>query len=133
MSFIVDYAEGLKEIRTSLADNTLINDPTNYSKLTGTVDFLLNPSLNSGEIETQMLASSNAGKYRPVEVKYLPYSDDDATTDDSGVSCDAGSQERYSISTYNADKFVYRKFTLDVNYLTQVLESGESIRGSELT
>lgn len=133
MSFITNFAEGLQAIRTSLMDNTLINDPENYNKLTGTISYLLNPSLNSGTIETIQQSTSNAGQYRPVEVKYQPHwGDEDVLTNDAGVSCDPGTQRRWQIDTYQADQFVYNSFTLDVNYLMQVLEDGESIRGSAL-
>jgi len=133
MSFIVDYAEGLQEIRTRLSDNTLINDPTNYSKLTGTIDFLLNPALNSSEIQTKMMESSEKSQYRPVQVKYQPqWGDEDLLTDDASVVCDPNNQRRWEIDTYNADLFAYNKFTLEENYLRQVLEDGESIRGSAL-
>lgn len=132
MSFIVNYAEGLQAVRTSLTDSTIINNPENYSKLTGTLDFLMNPSLNAGNIETIMRETSDASKYRPVEVKYLPYTDETAITDDSNVTCDPNNQERYQIATYNADLFAYKKTTLDINYLMQVLEDPGTVRGSEL-
>ena len=132
MALFQGYVEALLAIRSDLENNVLINDPTNYSKLTGTIDFLLNPALNSGEIESIMRATSNAGQYRPVEIKYQPqWGDEDTVTTDSSVTCTPAAQRRYNISTYNADKFVHTQFTLDIAYLREVLESG-TIRGSEL-
>jgi hypothetical protein len=127
MSFIVDWTERLQPVRTSLEQNTIINDPANYSKLTGTLDFLLNPQLNPRTIDVIQNQNADASQYRSVEVRYQPHwGDDDLVTTDGSLTCDSNNQKRDYIANYDVNLFAAYKFTLDEDYLRQNTEDGDS-------
>lgn len=126
MSFITNFSERLLAVRTMLMDNVQINNPENYSKLTGFLNFLHSP-LNVKTIDTVMRENSNNGKYRAVEVKFDPHwGDEDVVTDDSADSCNPTNQRRSFIETYNPTLFVSSKFTLDEDYVRLTTENGDS-------
>lgn len=126
MSFITDWSERLLAVRSMLMDNTLINDPENYSKLTGYLNFLFSP-LNPRTIDTIMQENSNNGKYRAVQIRYNPHwGDEDVVTDSDSDSCDPVNQRRDSISTYEPTLFVSSKFTLNEDYVRLNSEDGDS-------
>ena len=105
----------------------MINDPLNYTKLTGTLDFLLNPSLNPRTIDVIQNENANAGQYRSVEIRYQPHwGTEDTVTTDSSVTCTKNNQRRESINNYDVDLFVHTKFTLEEDYVRQNTENGDS-------
>lgn len=129
MAFRVGWTEALQAVRTSLMDNTQINDPENYSKLVGTMDFLFNPDLNPRTIDTIMQQTADASQYRPVEVRYQPHwGTHNLVTDDSSVNCNAVAQDREYLQTYNADLFVQDKFTIQEDYARENTEDGDSLQ-----
>jgi hypothetical protein len=120
MSFIIAFTEKLQAVRTDLADNTKINDPLNYSKKTGTIDFLANPVLNPRTIEAIQRENSGRSEYRPVEIQYQPHwGTEDLVTLDSGVVCAKNNQRRDTIVTEEPDLFAYHKFTLEENFIRE--------------
>lgn len=129
MSFITDFSERLLAVRTSLADNTQINDPENYSKLTGFMNYLFSP-INPKTIDTVMQENSFEGQYRAVDVRYQPHwGDDDTVTDDANDTCDKVDQRRDFIATYEPNLFVSSKFTLEEDYLRMNTEDFDSAQG----
>ena len=127
MSFYTEWAERLQASRIWLQDATQINDPQNYSKLTGTIDFLLNRTLNPNTIEVIQQNNSNAGQYRTVEIRYNPHwGNDDLATTDSSVTCSKNDEKRDELATYNVDLFAHHKFTLNEDYLRDNTENGDS-------
>jgi hypothetical protein len=127
MAFYTAWTEKLQSVRTRLEENTMINDPLNYSKLTGTLDFLLNPSLNPRTIDVIQNQNSAAGQYRSVEIRYQPHwGDEDTVTTDASASCTSNNQRRDTIGSYDVDLFVHTKFTLDEDYIRQNSEDGDS-------
>ena len=127
MSFYTAWVERLQAARTQLSQNVQINDPENYSKQTGYLDFLLNPNLNPRTIDVVQTQNSNAGQYRSVEIRYQPHwGTDDLVITDSSLTCDANNQKRDYISNYDVNLFAAYKFTLDEDYIRQNTENGDS-------
>jgi hypothetical protein len=128
MAFYQSLVEALQPVRTMLSDNTQINDPENYSKLTGMLNFLFDPNINPRTIDTIMQASSDVSKYRPVEVKYEPHwGTHNLVTDDSLATCTAPNNDRFYIQQYNADLFAEDKFVIPENYAREALEDGTNL------
>jgi len=126
MAFFTDWTEKLQAVRTALADNVQINDPENYSKLTGFMNYLFSP-INPKTIKTVMQDSADKSTYRPVQVKYQPHwGDEDVVTSDSSDSCDPVDQRRSSIQTLEPNLFISSKFSLDEDYLRQNTEDWSS-------
>lgn len=126
MSFIVDWTERLLAVRTNLADNTQINNPENYQKLTGFLNYLHSP-INPKTIDTVMQANSDNGQYRAVQVKFQPHwGDEDVVTADSDSNCDPVDHRRSQIATYEPTLYVSSKFTLDEDYLRMTTEDFNS-------
>jgi hypothetical protein len=113
MAVNLSLAEALKATETNLSENVGVNDPTHYEKDLGLLKFLMG-STNKRTISTKMGEAGNAGKYRPVEVRYLPKKgQDDVSEAASGYSCDRGTTRREIIDTYNPTLWASDKFTLD--------------------
>lgn len=131
MSFYTDWAEKLQAARTMLTDNVQINDPRNYAKLTGMLNYLLGPQ-NPKTINAIQQSNSNSGQYRSVEIKYTPHkgTSNVITTDSSG-NCNKVSQRRDFISTYQPNLYVEDKFTIEENWLRDNRENSEAV-GSRL-
>lgn len=107
-------------------DNVQINNPENYSKLTGFMNFLHSP-INTKTIDTVMQANSDNGKYRAVQIKFEPHwGDQDVVTDDSADNCNKTNQRRSTIATYEPNLFVSSKFTLEEDFLRLTTEDGDS-------
>ena len=113
MAVNLGLTEALQAIQTDLANNVGTNDPSNYAKMLGTNDFIFGAS-NPRTINTNMGAASADGKYKPVEIRYLPKkgNDDeiDAITD---YSCTRGTTRREIIETLNPTLVAGDKFTVD--------------------
>ena len=113
MSVNLRLVEAIQEVETDLAENVNVNDPTDYRKLTGFMDYLLSP-VNPRTITTKMGEAGNAGKYRPVEIRTLPKKGDGDIIDAIGdYSCTRGTTRREIINTYNPTLVAGDKFTLD--------------------
>ena len=127
MSFTTAWVERLQAARTQLSQNTIINDPENYTKQTGFLDFLLNPALNPRTIDVIQQNNSRSSQYRSVEVRYQPHwGTEDLVTTDSSLTCDKTNQRRDYIENYDVDLFVSYKFTLNEEYIRQNTENGDS-------
>lgn len=113
MAVNLGLVEALQAIQSDLANNVGINDPSNYSKMLGFNDFIFGAG-NPRTINTNMGTASADGKYKPVEIRYLPKkgNDDeiDAITD---YSCSRGTTRREIIETLNPTLVAGDKFTVD--------------------
>ena len=114
MSFYANLTEALQAVRTELGDRgRQINEPDNYQKLTGTLNWLFSPD-NPDMIQKIMRATSDASKYRPVEIAYNQYKGTgDMVTTDASASCAAVDPRRKKIQTLNPTLFAMDKFTID--------------------
>lgn len=127
MGFNVAWAERIQNTRTNLADNVMFNDPTNFMKLTGTLDYLFNTTLNPRTIDVIQNQNANDGKYRTVDIRYTPYDGtDNLITNDASSNCNKVNQRRDSLSSYDVTLFAEAKFTLEKNYVRQNTENGDS-------
>lgn len=127
MSFYNGFAEALQSVRTALSQNTNINDPQNYSKQIGFLNYLFS-SVNPRTINTIMQETSNASKYRPVQIKYTPHKGTgDLVTTDSSITCAKTNQRRDYINTYQPTLIASDKFTLEENWVRETLENGQSL------
>lgn len=110
-----------------LSANTQINDPENYGKLTGMLNFLFSPQ-NPRTINVIQQSNSNSSKYRSVEIKYTPHKGtSELVTNDSSFACAKTEQRRDYIDTYQPTLFAGDKFTLEENWVRQNLEDPERI------
>jgi hypothetical protein len=113
MAVNLSLTEALQAVQTDLKDNVGINDPSNYQKMLGFSDFLLGPA-NPRTINTTMGTASADGKYKPVEIRYLPKKGNDDELDAIGdYSCARGTTRREIVETLNPTLFAGDKFTLD--------------------
>ena len=113
MAVNLGLTEALQAIQTDLANNVGANDPSNYSKMLGFNDFIFGAS-NPRTITTEMGRAGDGGKYKPVEIRYLPKKGNedelDAATD---YSCSRGTTRREIVETLNPTLFAGDKFTVD--------------------
>jgi hypothetical protein len=123
MSFIIDWNERLQYTRMWLDDVAQQNNPRNYSKLTGCMNYLFSPS-NPKTIHTEMVRQSENSEYRGVVIRYQPHDCDSVETDQTQTNCDAVAIHREYLQTVEPDLFVETKFTLTENYVRQNKEQG---------
>tara|TARA_R110000782_G_scaffold70073_2_gene140850 strand:+ start:711 stop:1790 length:1080 start_codon:yes stop_codon:yes gene_type:complete len=103
-------AEALQAVRVDLETN--VNDPSNYGKMTGTLNWLFSAQ-NPNTIETIMNQASSNGKYKPVQISYLPKKGtNDVISAATGLNCDSTVTRRELVNTYNPSLFVGDKFTI---------------------
>lgn len=127
MAFYIDWAERLQAVRTMLTDNVQVNDPRNYAKLTGMLNFLLGPQ-NPKTINAIQQANSNSGQYRSVEIKYTPHKGtSNVITSDASGNCNKVAQRRDFIATYQPTLYVEDKFTIEENWIRQNRENTEAV------
>ena len=70
-TFYVDWIEKLQATRMWLQDvNAQINDPSNYQRLTGTLNYMFS-GINPRTINTTMLAHRGNEESSPFEVRYI--------------------------------------------------------------
>lgn len=113
MAVNLSLAEALKATETNIKENVGVNDPTMYSKDLGFSKYLFGAG-NKRTISTKMGDAGNNGKYRPVEVRYLPKKGQDGVSEDGGdYTCDRGTTRRESIQTLNPSLYAQDTFTLD--------------------
>lgn len=126
MAFYQAWAEALQATRMSLAQNTQINDPRNYGKLTGFINFLLSAQ-NPKTINVVQQSNSNAGQYRSVEIKYTPHKGtSNVITTDAG-NCNKVAQRRDLINTYQPTLYAEDKFTIEENWVRQNIERSNAL------
>lgn len=113
MAVNLNLAEALQAVQSDLKNNVGINDPSNYQKMLGFGDFLLGPS-NPKTIQTTMGSAGNEGKYKPVEIRYLPKKGNEDEMDAIGdYSCAKGTTRREIVQNLNPTLFAGDKFTID--------------------
>jgi hypothetical protein len=113
MAINLSLTEALKAAELKMMDAAGVNDPANYEKDLGFVQYIFSPE-NKKTITTEMGKSANQGKYRPVEVRYTPKKgQDDVYEAQSGYSCAKGTTRREVIQTLNPTLFVGDSFTID--------------------
>lgn len=96
-----------------LGDVAGVNDPANYEKDLGFLQYLFGPS-NKRTIQTSMGTAGMQGKYRPVEVRYTPKKGQDNVSEAAtGYDCSKGTTRREVIQTLNPSLFALDSFTLD--------------------
>ena len=126
MSFITDWAERLQYERMWLDEIAEANDPRNYSKLIGCLNYLLSPS-NPKTINTSLIRQAENSEYRGVVIRYHPHNCDDVEDDQTNATCDAADQSREYLQTVEPDLFTEVKFTLQENYVRQNKENGRGL------
>ena len=93
---INNLVEALQASRIDLETN--INDPSNYGKMTGTLNWMFSAQ-NPTTIETQMGSASRDGKYKPVQISYLPKKGNtDVITSSASLNCDKTAMRREASS-----------------------------------
>jgi len=125
MSFITAWSERLQATRLSLRDNTIINDPVNYTRPTGMLDFLLNPAFNTRTIDTEMVRQSQGSEFRDVQIRYHQHwGTGDLVTSDASLTCTKTNQRRDILQTVQPTLFTSYKFSLYEDYLRENNEAG---------
>ena len=128
MSFITDWAEKLQYTRMWLEDaKGQLNNPRNYSKLTGCMNYLFSPS-NPRTIHAEMIRQAENSEYRGVVIRYIRHDCDDVETDQTQTSCTAVAIKRDQLQTVEPDLFVEGKFTLTEAYVRQNAEQGYGLQ-----
>jgi len=124
-SFPVGWTEKLQATRRWLSDvNAQINDPENYSKKLGTLNYLFS-GLNPAVINTEMQRSANASEYRPVEIRYIQHKGtSNLVTSAASANCNRVAQRRDQIQTVQPTLYVEDKFTIDEDYVRENAENG---------
>ena len=124
-TFAIDWAEKLQATRLWLQDvNAQINDPQNYQRLTGTLNYLFS-GLNPTTINTNMLDNAGMSEYRPVQVRYIPHKGTaNLQTTDSSGTCTKVAQRLDILQTVQPTLYAEDKFTIEENYVQQNAENG---------
>ncbi len=126
MAFYQNLPEAIQSVRTLLRDNRETNDPENYTKKLGMLDYLHGPQ-NLKTIDAIMRDNSNVDKYRPVDIRFQKHWDNsDVITDDSLLTCDPVAQRRDDIQQYQPQLFTSSKATIDEQYVRENQEDGTS-------
>ena len=127
MAFYINWGESLQNTRAWLEDvNAQINDPGNYQKLLGFLNFL-SSDINPKVIDTQMMSNAGMSEYRPVQVRYIPHKGTgNLITADASGSCTKVSQRRDKLTLLQPTLYAEDKFTIEENY---VRENAEGARG----
>ncbi len=113
MAWNLNLVEALQAIQLEQSENVGINDPSNYQKMTGFIDYLFS-DVNPRTINTTMGATADNGKIRPVEIRYTPKkSDEEVMTAEGDYSCDKGVTRREKIDNVQPTQFAGDKFTID--------------------
>lgn len=113
MAVNLSLAEALKASEQKMTDTAGVNDPGNYEKDLGFLQYLFS-SENKKTINTSMGTAGQKGKYRPVEVRYTPKKGQgDVSEAVSGYDCTKGTTRREIIQTLNPSLFVIDQFTID--------------------
>lgn len=114
---INNLVEALQASRIQL--ESTINDPSNYQKMTGTLNWLFSAQ-NPVTIQTEMGSASRDGKYKPVQITYLPKKGNtDVITSSASLNCDKTAMRRELVNTYNPTLFAGDKFTIEESILRE--------------
>lgn len=127
--FYIDWSERLLAVREWLSDTVFqINNPENWGKQTGFLNFLLNPAVNPRTINTIETRNANSGTFRTVQIRYTGHDGDQNMIEtDASANCNAVAQKRDSIQNVNPDLYCEAKFTLDELYVLENAENGDTL------
>lgn len=118
--FYTNWAEHILNARMWMKDTTFINDPQNWKKKIGFLDFLLNPQFNPRTIETFQEQQSRRSNYRILQIRYTGHDGASNTSeDDSTVSCNAVDQRRDTLQTVQPTLFCEAKFSLHDDWMLE--------------
>jgi len=118
--FYTDWAEKLTAARSWMSENVFLNDPQNWTKKIGLLDFLLNTALNPRTINVYQLTNSQANDYRTLQIRYTGHDClENLIEDDSLSSCNAVDQRRDTLQTVEPTLFSEAKFTIHENYMLE--------------
>ncbi len=127
--FYVDWTEKLQATRLWLDDAMAqLNSPGNYSRLTGTLNYLFS-DINPKTIDVIMNENSGNSEYRPVDIRYIPHKGTTnlVTTDSSGT-CTKVAQRRDKIQSVQPTLYAEDKFTINESYVRQNAENGVKLQ-----
>jgi len=128
MAVFQSLTEAVQAVQLELKNISTVNAPDNYSKLTGTMNWLFSPE-NPSPIQTEMVRTSGASKYRPVEIRYLSKKGTtDLVTSDASASCTKTDTRRETIQTLNATLYVEDKFTIEEEILREGTLESRAVR-----
>ena len=118
MAFYTAWTEKLLATRAWLSDaNAQMNDPGNYQKLIGFLNYLFS-GLNPTTINAIMRENSGNSEYRPVDIRYIPHKGTgNLITSDASGSCTKVAQRRDKIVTKQPTLYAEDKFTIEENYV----------------
>jgi hypothetical protein len=124
--FYINWAEAILQTRMWLQDVMgQSNDPKNWTKLTGFLDYLFNPAVNPRTIGVEYQSQSNQDLYRGVSIRYTPHDGtSNLITNDALATCTAVSQRRDTVGSYNTTLYAEAKFTIQEAYVLQNKENG---------
>jgi len=113
MAVNLSLTEALQAVQKMMGDVVTVNDPGNYKKLIGTLEWLFSP-FNGSTINIQQGQSALNGKYRPCEIRFTPQKGTgDLVTSDALANCNKVTHRREQIQTLNPALFVHDKFSID--------------------
>ena len=113
MAINLSLTEALKASELMLSDAVGVNDPGNYEKDLGFIQYLFS-SGNKRTIQTEMGRAAQQGKYRPVEIRYTPKKgQDDLAEAATGYDCTRGTTRREIVETKSPTLFTIDQFTID--------------------
>ena len=133
MAFYINWAESLLQTRAWLEDvNAQINDPGNYQKMIGFLNFL-SSDINPKVIDTEMMRNAGNSEYRPVQVRYIPHKGTgNLITDNASSTCTKVAQRRDKLQLLQPTLYAEDKFTIEENYVRENAEGASGKLQSRL-
>lgn len=95
------------------------NDPSNYGKMTGALTWITSAENNPQDIQRMMQQASTDGKYRPVQIRYLPKKGQDDVFTSESFTCDKTAMRRELVNTYNPQLVAGDKFTIEESIIRE--------------
>jgi len=93
-----------------------MNDPGNYQKMTGFLNYL--NTLAPKVIEAKQVDNAGMGEFRDVQIRYIPHKGTgNLVTSDSSATCTKVAQRRDLLQTVRPTLFAEDKFTIEENYV----------------
>lgn len=118
--FYTNWAEAIQAARSWMSDNIFLNDPQNWTKKIGFLDFLLTPQFNPRTINVFQLRNSEMNDYRSLQIRYTGHDgDSNLIEDDSSSNCNSVAQRRDSLQTVQPTLFAEAKFSLHEDWMLE--------------
>lgn len=125
-------AERLQATRTNFLETQAVNNPRNYQKVTGVLNYYLGSGLSGDNIKFIQRTNAENSNYREVEIIYMPYKGTNSVvTAATGFNCTAPNQRRKKIQTVEPELFFGDKDVLEESFIREVLE-GNGAKDAEL-